>query len=422
MNIAVLEREFAAKTARANELFEKHMRAAQAHEEPDGKGGVIKGRRLTDDERKEVQTAKDEATKLLAQLEAARGDESLAAELERLTASAATKRSAVGAPSNPGRVLTFGEQFVNAPEYEYFRAGKHRTSAKWTSPSFELKGTLLDTSTGSGGDLILPQNRPGILPVLFKRLTVADLIAPGSTESNIVAYMKEDTPTNAADTVAEGATKPESALAFSDATDPVRKIATWLPVTEEMLEDVPQIRSYIDARLRLFVLLAEEDQLLNGTTTPPDIVGLMNRTGLATAIARGADTNADAIFKQIMAIFNGSFLMPDAVVMNPANWSTVQLAKDANGNYIGSGPFAPPQSATLWGLPVVPTPSIVANTALVGAYAAGAQFFRKGGIRVEASNSHANYFIENKVAIRAEERGALAVYRPGAFGKVTGLN
>ena len=68
------------------------------------------------------------------------------------------------------------------------------------------------------------------------------------------------------------------------------------------------------------------------------------------------------------------------------------------------------------------TPSIVAGTALVGAFATQSQVFRKGGIRVEASNSHQDFFIKNLVAIRAEERLALAVYRPGAFGKVTGLN
>ena len=55
------------------------------------------------------------------------------------------------------------------------------------------------------------------------------------------------------------------------------------------------------------------------------------------------------------------------------------------------------------------------------AFGQAAQVFRKGGIRVEASNSHSDFFIKNLVAIRAEERLALAVYRPGAFGEVTGL-
>ena len=34
------------------------------------------------------------------------------------------------------------------------------------------------------------------------------------------------------------------------------------------------------------------------------------------------------------------------------------------------------------------------------------------------SNSHDDFFIKNLVAIRAEERGALAVFRPSAFGEV----
>jgi HK97 family phage major capsid protein len=70
-------------------------------------------------------------------------------------------------------------------------------------------------------------------------------------------------------------------------------------------------------------------------------------------------------------------------------------------------------------LPVALTAAIAAGTALVGAFRTAAQIFRKGGIRVEASNSHSDYFVKNLTAIRAEKRLALAVYIPGAFGKVT---
>jgi len=59
------------------------------------------------------------------------------------------------------------------------------------------------------------------------------------------------------------------------------------------------------------------------------------------------------------------------------------------------------------------------KTVLVGSFQQASQFFRRGGLRVEASNSHQDFFIKNLTAIRAEERGALAVYREGAFGKVT---
>ena len=108
-------------------------------------------------------------------------------------------------------------------------------------------------------------------------------------------------------------------------------------------------------------------------------------------------------------------------MLNPTNWFTVATSKDTTGQYFGGGPFSSLPTATIWGTAVAITPSIVANTALVGAFGTMSQIFRKGGIRVEASNSHQDFFIKNLVA-SGGRRLALAVYRPGAFGKVTGLN
>jgi HK97 family phage major capsid protein len=318
---------------------------------------------------------------------------------------------------------SLGAQFIESPDYQAFiKAQMHRRAGSWVSPTMELHATTLDSSAGSGGPLILPQQIPGILPLLFKRLTVSDLLPKGTTSSNALLYLKEKTFTNAAAAVAEGAAKPESALVFEQATSPVQKIAHWLPVTEEMLEDYPAIRSYIDARLRLGLDLTKEDEELNGTGVAPHLMGLMNVVGQSAAVVRGTDSNADAIFRQITAITVGALVAPDAIVMNPVNWQSIQLTKNANGNYLGAGPWNSPQPPTLWGLPVAVTPSIVANTSLVGGFSMGAQEFTKGGVRVEVSNSHQDFFVKNLIAIRAEERLALCIYRPAAFGKVTGLN
>ena len=139
------------------------------------------------------------------------------------------------------------------------------------------------------------------------------------------------------------------------------------------------------------------------------------------AVGVAPATVADAIFAQMMALAWSSFLMPDGIVMNPADWAQVATLKTSTGEYLGGGPFTSAQTPTLWGLPVAVTPVMVMNTALVGAFKTGAQIFRRGGLRVEASNSHQDFFIKNLVAIRAEERLALAVYRPSAFGTVTGV-
>jgi HK97 family phage major capsid protein len=234
--------------------------------------------------------------------------------------------------------------------------------------------------------------------------------------------MKETTFTNAAATVAEGAPKPESTLVFDAVSDKVEKIATWIPVTDEMLEDVPAIRGYVDSRLRLGVQLTEDDQLLSGDGTSPNISGILDRSGLAADVARGVDNNVDAIAKQIAAIETATRLQVSGIVVHPTNWLTIQLTKDANGQYYGGGPFAGPAQRFLWGKPVAVTPAVTLNTAVVGAFRDAAQIFRKGGLRVDVSNSHSDFFIKNLTCIRVEERLALAVYRAAAFGKVTGLN
>ena len=415
MNIAVLQDDLRKKQAAALSLFEKTALLAEKE-----------NRATTDDERAAVEVLVDEAEGIKAQIARATADSEQLVAIQRLT----NGEGLTPLSHHPGRAarLTVGQQFVQSAEYEFFRKGQHRVQSAWRSPSVELfdrsmHATTLTEDPASGGALLVPQYVPGILPLPYRPLVVADLFAPGTATSNSVVFMREKTFTNAAAAVAEGAAKPESAITFESVAEPVRKLAHWLPVTEEMLEDQAQIASYIDARLRLGVQLVEDDQLLNGSGVAPNLLGVLATPGLGAPVAVGVApaTVADAIFAQMMALAWSSFLMPDGIVMNPADWAQVATLKTSTGEYLGGGPFTSAQTPTLWGLPVAVTPVMVMNTALVGAFKTGAQIFRRGGIRVEASNSHQDFFIKNLVAIRAEERLALAVYRPSAFGTMTSV-
>lgn len=421
MNIEALERDLSKARDEGLALFEKTARLAESE-----------NRLFTEEEQKALAAKRDEGIAIQQKIARAKADTNMLAEIERLTSAA---RPAAAA-SLAKRAQTWGEMFTAAPSYDFFRQGKHRSSSAWRSEAVELpwptgiggvpiiRGATLTEDPASGGALILPQYVPGILTPPQQPLVIADLFAQGTTGSNLITYMKETAFTNNAAAVAEGAEKPESALTFEAASDAVRKIAHWLPVTEEMLEDEPAIRAYIDARLRYGVLLEEQDQILNGNGTAPNISGILDRTGLAADLPKAAapETNADVLLKQTMLIYGSSLFMPDAYVLNPANWVATLLSKSTTGEYFTGGPFSPIQSPSLWGLPVVLSPAMAAGTGLVGAFKTGGQIFRKGGVRVEASNSHADFFIKNLVAIRAEERLALAIYRPGAFGTVSDLD
>ena len=375
-------------------------------------------RALTADEEKQHGEWLAIAESIGKKLDRREADDQLAAEVDQLYG----RQRSVGSQPESARGSSAGDLFASGVG-DFFKSGGHRSSGSWRSPAVEIPYASMFAATltedpASGGKLVVPQYT-AIQPLPTRPIVVMDLLMPGTTESNSIAVMIEKTFTNAASPVAEGAAKPESALTFDQVPEPVNKIAHWLPCTEEILEDVSGMRSYIDGRLRQGVQLAEDDQILNGNGTPPNFRGILNRTGLAPTITQGTDTVADAIAKQIAAIATTAFVPATGVVINPSDWLAVLLSKTSTGDYYGNGPFGPVSAPSLWSLPVAVTSAIAAKTVLVGAFATQAQFFRKGGLRVEASNSHQDFFVKNLVAIRAEERGALAVYRPASFGKVT---
>lgn len=318
---------------------------------------------------------------------------------------------------------SIGAQFVASKNYRDMVSGGLKGS--FHSGDIELKATVSEAlSPAITG---VPTLLPGMVQIPTPPLTIADLFPGGTTETPLIRYLVEKTITNAAATVVEGNLKPESALTFDKVDEVLHKIATFLPITDEMLEDWTQAQSYIDARLILFVKLAEEAQLLNGDGTGANLVGLLNRPGLAPTIAKGTapsvagDNEMDAVYRQITQIRTTQFLEPDALAIDPLGWQDILLSKNSQGFYYANGPFASAENQQLWGKRVAVSPAMAAKTALVGAFQQGGQVFRKGGITVSASNSHADFFQRNLTAIRAEERLALAVYRPGAFGEVTGL-
>jgi HK97 family phage major capsid protein len=400
---------------------EKSLAEAEAITEQAAKAA----RSVTTEEKKRIEDLISDATDKKNRVREIEENEKLHESIERM-------RGPVNEPAQeaPTGAKSLGDAFVKSDAFKSLQAGfkSGAMTGRWTSGPVELSfGEKQVTTIAS--PIVQPDVQGGIQPTLFQRLTIADLLATGTTDSNTVRYIQEIAAINNAATVAETALKPASDLIFNQVDEPVRKIATFLPVSDEMLEDVAQIRSYLDGRLRLFVQQAEETQLLTGNGAAPNLSGLLNRAGVQT-FAKGAGASViDALYQAITNIRVNANVEPDGIVLHPTNWAEIRLATDQNGQYYGGGPFTGAYGNAggmapnnLWGLPVVVTSSIALNTALVGAFRTQAQVFRRGGLTVEASNSHDDFFQRNMVAIRAEERLALAVYRPPAFHTVTALD
>lgn len=353
-----------------------------------------------------------------------------------------------GDGDGPKSITMFGQQFVTDGSYKALKdSGVFNNPRSRTPLSVQLKGSLLAamarkaliySASGSGGNLIVNDRLPGFVDILQRKLTILDLIPTTQTTSNMIEYVKEKTFTNNAAAVAEASVttgvtglKPESVLDFELATSPVQTIAHWIPVTNAMLADAPQIRGIIDNRLIYGLNQELEDQVLSGNGTSPNLSGILDQPGLQTlGLAAGSTYGGqanvvDAVYAAMVQIQVTGLAMPDAVVFNPIDWAAVRLMRESavTGNVNPGGYlYGPPSVAgpmTLWGRPVVESLGMTQNTVLIGAFQIGCMLFDRedAAIRVGTIDDQ---FVRNMQTILGELRAAFVVFRDTAFARVTG--
>ena len=275
---------------------------------------------------------------------------------------------------------------------------------------------------GSGSGAFVPVGTPTLAAGTLqqRRLFVRDLIPVQQTGLASVPYIQEVnafTNETGATTVAEGSAKPEVTAEFTQADAPLRKIAAWIQVTMEALEDAPTLAGYINNRLGYMLLLEEEQQVLSGDGTAPNVDGITHISGTQSTGATNNDAwqdFADAIGK--IELKDG---YADGIAMNAGDYWAVMSERrssffDGASHPPAGAPFSVPGSG-VWDLPVVRTRTLSSLTAIVGNWKLGATLFEKDGVTIRSTDSHASLFTSNTSVILAEERIGLAVHRPDWF-------
>lgn len=286
------------------------------------------------------------------------------------------------------------------------------------------------TSGSSGGDPlnpvgtmitgVLPIDRiPGITAEARQVLKVRDVLSARPTTMQVVDFVRVLTPLSIASPVPEASVKPENQMTFQSLSERVKLLATWIPATRQVLEDLTELQGFITSSLPYYVNLAEELQILAGDNIGEDWHGLLPQastlnTALLPAAAQGYN-RIDMIAAAIEEINIAKEVDPTFIIVNPSDWWRIRLTKDGFGRYI----LGDPQTTVrpnIFGLDVVATTSIPAGTFLVGSgNPAAAELRDRMSIEVEISTEHASFFTQNLIAIRAEKRGCLVVKRPASF-------
>lgn len=331
------------------------------------------------------------------------------------------------------QVKSLGEQFVESEGFKKLASdeqsgqrGRATLEVKGSMPDLETKATItLATSNaaGSAGAAVAPTRLAGILQLPQRRLTIRDLISPGQMSGNALQYVRQRGFTNNAGMVAEGTRKPSSDIQLELIDTTAKVIAHFMKASRQVLDDAPMLQSMINSHLLYGLGFREEAQILYGDGTGQNLLGIIPQAS-EYSDAREADvlaTRAEgAVINQIdrirLAMLQSVLAEYPAtgIVLNPIDWAMIELLHDGMSRYV----IGQPQGAAdmrLWRLPVVETPAITAGTFLTGAFRLGAQLFDRWVARIQLATENEDDFVNNLVTILAEERIALAVYRPEAF-------
>lgn len=317
--------------------------------------------------------------------------------------------AAIPSASRRSEHVSAGYEVVNHEQVKAFAAAPEAGRRV----SIPLNAALL--SSDLPPNFIEPERLPGIDQKPRQRLFIRDLIAPGRTVSPAIFYVQQTGFVNAARVVAEGTKKPYSSISFASKIQAVATIAHLFKASKQILDDLPQLQSLIDADGRYGLSFAEEQEFLFGSGTGASLHGIVPQ---ATAFEALFDVEKQSGIDDLrLAMLQAQLARVPATghVLHFIDWAKIELQKDTLGRYILGNPIGQTGPA-LWGLPVVPTeiPAFLGKF-LTGAFRDGAQYFDREDANVVISTENADDFENNLITVRAEKRTGMIVKRPEGF-------
>lgn len=312
-----------------------------------------------------------------------------------------------------GERKSWGQLFAESKQFKQSR--ETRTDVPFVLNDFDLK-TLFATTAGWAPEV----RRSGVVVEAVTRpIQVISMIPQFDIEQPAFSYTEETTRTHASAERAEGTTFPESTFVETIKSSPVQKIADSIPVTDEQLEDVTQVRSYLEQRLGFGLRQRFDLQVLVGNGTSPNLRGINNVVGVQTR-AKGADSGIVAFLKAMTDVRVTGRAVPSGAVLHPNDWLDIMLTQSAAGEFLFGNPFQGPGPTQLFGIPIAQSDAQTENTGIVADFVNFTRIDQKRGVTVQTGYV-ASQFVEGKITLRADMRVAFTVTRPAAVVLLTGL-
>jgi len=287
------------------------------------------------------------------------------------------------------------------------------------SASFTVKA---DMTTGADftGEVIPADRVAGYKFDPTRPVHIRQLIPQGSTSSDVIRFVKESGYSNGSATAAEGSTLAQSDFDMTASDSNVRKIGTYFRISEEMLADTPQLTSYISARAPEKLLNVEDNQILSGNGTAPNLSGIITDAADFDVSSGGAfyqSVEAANEFDVLVASLNQLALsnyQASYILLHPTDFHKILLLKDSQNNYLKDQVYSGLQP-NFMGVPVIINNAISAGSFLCGNFNVGTQLWIRDNVNVEFFREDGTNVRDGFVTVKVSERIALTNYLPNAF-------
>ena len=323
----------------------------------------------------------------------------------------AAKKNAVD--SKPMDFKSAIKDAIDGGAIDGLRKGQSRAS------SFEVKA---DMTTGADytGEVIGATRVPGFKYDPSNAVHVRQIVPVGTTNSDLIRYVKESAYTQGAAAKAEGAALGQTDFNLTAETAPIETIGTYLRLSRQMMEDTEQLSSYISARVPNKLMAVEDDQLLGGNGTAPNLKGLRNSATIWSTGASGfgaADFANPQQFDVLITALNQvakANYTSDGILLNPTDFHKILSLKDSDNRYLKDQVYQGLQP-TFMGVPVRISTAMAEGEFIVGNFSQAAQIWQRENISVEFFEQDSDNVQKNFITVRVQERLGFTTYLPNAL-------
>ena len=309
------------------------------------------------------------------------------------------------------------KDMVETDQFKGFANGETKNM-----PRVELKDITVAGSLT--GEVIAPTRvteEIAFVPPL--QFDIRSVLATGTSDSDVVDHVKENTLTDNIGFLTEVAASAESDASFEQVKFSSVRVGTHIDVSKKSLRNLSFLISFLSLRFGGLMAVAITDSVINGDGTGNAFDGLINN---ATTFTAGTLANtvsvantADTISAALCRYNEGTNMMANIIFMNPKDVYGMNVTKDTTADYVES-PVIVSRDANgtvrINGVPVVQTYHIAADTYLLGTNDPSVvQYLTTAVITLEASEEHGTNWIEAKVTFRIEEEAILALMKDFAF-------